>query len=102
MNSYHSSKHKEIHHACPNEDAEPKVVNGINVDDLFALIEGVRRDAAKGQTSWRVTTAWQGQTRSRTQVEGFDDGEQVTRRFSIDQAANRFLSSRAAASSFAR
>jgi hypothetical protein len=24
--------------------AEPKVVNGINVDDLLALIEGVRRD----------------------------------------------------------
>ena len=64
---------------------EPKVVNGINVDDLFALIEGVRRDATKGQTSWRVTTAWQGQTRSRTQVEGFEiGGEQVTRRFSID------------------
>ena len=65
--------------------AEPKVVNGINVDDLRALIEGVKRDRAKGQTSWRVTTAWQGQTRSRTQVEGFEiGGEQVTRRFSID------------------
>jgi uncharacterized OsmC-like protein len=65
--------------------AEPKVVNGFNVDDLFALIEGVRRDPAKGQTSWRVTTAWQGQTRSRTLVEGFEiGGEQVTRRFSID------------------
>ena len=24
--------------------AEPKVVNGINVDDLFALVEDVRRD----------------------------------------------------------
>ena len=32
------------------------VVNGINVDDLFALIENVRRDAAKGKTNWRVTT----------------------------------------------
>ena len=29
--------------------AEPTVVNGINVDDLFALIEGVRRDACKRQ-----------------------------------------------------
>jgi uncharacterized OsmC-like protein len=65
--------------------AEPNVVNGINVDDLFALIEGVRRDAAKGKTSWHVTTAWQGQTRSRTQVEGFDiGGERVARRFLID------------------
>jgi hypothetical protein len=36
--------------------AEPTVVNGINVDDLFALIEGVKRDTTKGKTSWRVTT----------------------------------------------
>ncbi|MBK8210083.1 MAG: OsmC family protein [Rhodospirillales bacterium] len=63
----------------------PNVVNGINVDDLFALIEGVKRDAAKGKTNWRVTTTWQGQTRSRAQVEGFGiGGEQVSRRFSID------------------
>jgi uncharacterized OsmC-like protein len=65
--------------------AEPTVVNGINVDDLFALIEGVRRDAAKGKTNWRVTTTWQGQTRSRAQVEGFEiGGERVPRRFTID------------------
>ena len=29
--------------------AEPNVVNGINVDDLFALIEGVRRGRRKRQ-----------------------------------------------------
>jgi uncharacterized OsmC-like protein len=64
---------------------EPKVVNGINVDDLFALIDGVKRDAAKGKTTWRVTTSWQGQTRSRAQVEGFGiGGQQVSRQFSID------------------
>src|SRR5262245_41032306 len=65
--------------------AEPRFVNGINVDDLFALIEGVRRDAAKGRTNWRVTTTWQGQTRSRAQVDGFEIGaERVPRRFTID------------------
>jgi uncharacterized OsmC-like protein len=65
--------------------AEPKVVNGINVDDLFALIEGVKQNAANGKTNWRVTTNWQGQTRSRSQVDGFKMGkEQVSRRFSID------------------
>jgi uncharacterized OsmC-like protein len=64
---------------------EPTVVNGINLDDLFALIEGVRRDPAKGKTNWRVTTTWQGQTRSRAQVEGFAiGGERVPRQFSID------------------
>ena len=46
----------------------PKVVNGINLDDLFALIEGVRTDPAKGKTHWRVATTWQGQTRSRAEV----------------------------------
>jgi uncharacterized OsmC-like protein len=65
--------------------AEPNVVNGINVDDLFALIDGVRRDAAKGKSSWRVTTTWQGQARSRAQVDGFEiGGQRVPRRFSID------------------
>jgi uncharacterized OsmC-like protein len=65
--------------------AEPTVVNGINVGDLLALIDGVRRDAAKSKTNWRVTTTWQGQTRSRAQVESFDiGGEWVPHRFSID------------------
>ena len=65
--------------------AEPTVVNGINVDDLFALIDGVRREPAKGKTNWHVTTTWQGQTRSRAQVESFEiGGERVPRRFSID------------------
>ena len=71
--------------AVQTKTIEPTVVNGINVDDLLALIEGVRRDAAKGKTNWRVSTSWQGQTRSRSQVEGFAiGGERVLRRFSID------------------
>ena len=65
--------------------AEPNVVNGVNVDDLFALIDGVKRDATKAKTNWHVTTTWRGQTRSRAQVEGFGiGGEQVPRRFTID------------------
>jgi uncharacterized OsmC-like protein len=69
----------------PTKTAEPTVVNGINVDDLLALIDGVRGNAAKGKTSWRVATTWQGQTRSRAQVESFGiGGERVPRRFSID------------------
>jgi uncharacterized OsmC-like protein len=65
--------------------AAPKIVNGINVDDLFTLIDGVKQDTAKGKTTWRVTTTWQGQTRSRSQVLGFGiGGQQVSRQFSID------------------
>jgi len=63
----------------------PKVVNGINVDDLFSLIESVRQDPAKGVTRWHVATTWQGQTQSRSQVEGFGiGGNEVKRRFTID------------------
>jgi uncharacterized OsmC-like protein len=63
----------------------PKVINGINVDDLFALIDGVKQDPAKGRTAWRVTTTWQGQTQSRSHIEGFGiGGQRVPRQFSID------------------
>jgi uncharacterized OsmC-like protein len=65
--------------------AAPTVVNGINLDDLFGLIDGVKRDTAKAKTSWRVATTWQGQTRSRAVVDGFEiGGEQVPRRFTFD------------------
>ena len=65
--------------------AEPTVVNGINVDDLFALIDDVQRDPAKGKTKWRVTTTWKGQARSRAEIESYEmGGEKVPRRFSID------------------
>lgn len=64
---------------------EPTMVNGINVDDLLTLVERVKADATQGETRWRVATTWQGQTRSRTQIESFDiGGQQVERRFSID------------------
>lgn len=61
------------------------VVNGIDVDALFAVIANVRQDASAAKTNWRVTTTWQGQTRSRSAVAGFEiGGEQVPRHFSID------------------
>ncbi len=64
---------------------EPTIVNGINLDDLFALIDSAKRGTAQAKTNWRVTTTWQGQARSRAQVEGFEiGGERVPRRFSID------------------
>ena len=64
---------------------QPTVVNGINVDDLLALIEGVRRDPAKGKTNWHVTTTWQGQARSRAEIKSYEiGGKKVPRRFSID------------------
>src|SRR5437764_614900 len=65
--------------------AEPTIVNGINLDDLFALIGGIKRDASKAKTGWRVATTWQGQARSRAEVTGFRiGGEDVPRRFTFD------------------
>lgn len=67
------------------KNVEPTVVNGINVDDLKALVTSIEADPAKAMTSWRVATTWQGQTRSRSDVRGFGfGGEHVDRRFSID------------------
>ena len=71
--------------AAQQKTAEMTIVNGINVDDLFALIEGVRREPAKGKTSWHVTTTWRGQARSRAEIENYDiGGKKVPRRFTID------------------
>ena len=67
-------------------ETKHKMVNGIDVDNLGTLIETVKQaPAAKGMTHWRVASAWQGQTKSRAQVECFVlGGETVRRRFSLD------------------
>ena len=71
--------------STPVETIKANVVNGINVDDLLALRASVEQDPSKGITNWRVTTTWQGQTRSRAEVLGFGiGGEEVPRRFSLD------------------
>jgi uncharacterized OsmC-like protein len=67
------------------ETTNPRVVNGINADALTALLARVKQDASQGQTTWRVTTTWQGQTRSRAEVSGFAiGGAEVPRRFAFD------------------
>ncbi len=38
----------------------PKMVNGMNVDDLMTLISEVAKDPAKGMTTWHVATTWMG------------------------------------------
>jgi len=74
-----------IIHAEPKPQSARRVVNGLDVDGLYSLIDSVKQDPAKGRTGWCVTTTWQGQTRSRTQVEAFELGaERVPRRFAID------------------
>lgn len=77
----------------------PNVINGINVDDLKALVAGVAADPARGATSWRVTTDWKGQTCSRSQVSAFGMGDQDIQRsfaFDIDEPCELGGSNRAA------
>ena len=57
-------------------------VNGIDVAALTDVIRDVTADPAKGAVQFHVTTAWQGQTRSRTMVESYRlGGQDIPRRF---------------------
>jgi uncharacterized OsmC-like protein len=63
----------------------PSTVNGINLDALGQVMRDVERDPAKGIVEFRVTTQWQGQTRSRAKVESYTiGGQRVNRPFTID------------------
>jgi uncharacterized OsmC-like protein len=69
----------------PYDTPAPNTINGLNVDDVAALIDAVKADSAAGQTRWRVKSEWQDRTHNRTTVEGFEiGGEKVERRFVID------------------
>ena len=66
--------------------AESNVVNGINVDDLFALIDGVRRERCKRQDKLARHHDLAGPGAEPRASRGLSTigGEQVPRRFSID------------------
>jgi len=66
-------------------EAPASTVNGIDVNAVQALAEAVGNDRAAGQTGWRVSTAWQGQTWSRSTIGAFEmGGETINRSFTID------------------
>ena len=59
-------------------------VNGIDVDALMGVVKDVEKDPSKGMVKFRVTSAWQGQTRSEAIVEPYEiGGERVDRRFTM-------------------
>lgn len=63
----------------------PQTINGIDVGAVLDLVEQVAADAARGMTTWRVTTRWQGQTCSSTKVESYAlGGKAHARDFTID------------------
>lgn len=63
----------------------PNIVNGIDVDSVRALAEMVAGDPSTGKTHWKVSSKWQGQTRSRARITSFGLGaDDIKRDFSID------------------
>lgn len=60
------------------------VINGIDLDALTQVVDTVQADPAQALVRFTVATAWQGQTRSRTIVRGYEIGDQqVAREFEI-------------------
>jgi len=67
------------------EKIQPRFVNGIDVDALEGVVREVTADPSKGLVEFRVKSAWQGRTRSRSVVESCRIGGQtVPRRFEVD------------------
>lgn len=63
----------------------PSTMNGIDLDALGQVVRDIEQDPAKGIVEFRVTTQWQGQTRSRARIESYTiGGQRVNRPFTID------------------
>jgi uncharacterized OsmC-like protein len=59
-------------------------INGIDTEEVLALVEGVAQDATQGITKFQVTTDWIGGTRSATRVESWSlGGQSYTKNFTI-------------------
>jgi uncharacterized OsmC-like protein len=59
-------------------------VNGLDLDALTDVIGEIERDPSKGVVEFRVTSRWQGQTRSEATVESYTlGGETIERPFKI-------------------
>ena len=55
----------------------PTHLNGIDANELAAVIGAVQENPAAGQVAFRVTTAWQGGTRSEARVQDWSLGGQT-------------------------
>jgi len=65
-----------------------KKLNGIDTEALKQAMADVSQDPAKGSVKFRVVTTWKGQTRSETEVEGYQLGGQEIKRsfkFIVDE-----------------
>jgi len=64
--------------------AKTKRVNGIDVNYLMDTIDAVAADPAKGMVSFRVASAWKGQTKSEHTVNSYTlGGAKIARSFKV-------------------
>lgn len=49
----------------------PTLVNGVNVDELYATVEAVKAAPAIAKFNFRIDNQWQGASRNRSTVDGF-------------------------------
>src|SRR5262252_9730801 len=60
-------------------------VNGLDLEALGSVVREIERDTKKGMVSFRVRSAWRGQTRSRSMVDSYTiGGQEVRRHFEVD------------------
>jgi uncharacterized OsmC-like protein len=60
-------------------------VNGLDLDALNDVVSEIGRDPRKGMVSFRVRSAWRGQTKSRSTVDSYTiGGQEVHRHFEVD------------------
>lgn len=65
-------------------DVMTRTVNGLDLKALQKVVDDVTRDPAKAIVGFRVTSAWKGQTRSETVVDGYTlGGQAIPRTFRI-------------------
>ena len=60
-----------MHATNPKTPEKTANLNGIDVEALQAVVRDIKADSARGMVEFHVTSAWQGQTRSRTTVESY-------------------------------
>lgn len=60
------------------------IVNGLDVVAIGQAVAGIMADPSQGQVTFRAKTAWQGSTRSRTEISSFDvAGKELSRTHEI-------------------
>ena len=60
--------------ATPSVTGPSGRINGVKMDVLHNLVDGVRRDPKNAVTRWGVSTRWAGGARSETRVRAFEIG----------------------------